>query len=131
MDYGALFRALSPEFVLTLAALGALTLDLTAMRDTSRLFRVTAAAGVMAVGIFAAILLLHFYVQPIRFPLGMLVQDPLNLLVKKVILFVALTIGLIATEVRFTRHVGEYYALLMLSTVGMMLMVSARRRNLS
>ena len=125
MDYGLIFLTLSPEFVLTVSALVVLGLDLTVLKGTSRIYRMTAAAGVMAIGIFAAILLLQYYVQPVRFPLGMLVQNPLNLLVKKVILFVALTIGLLATEVRFTRNVGEYYALLILATVGMMLLVSA------
>lgn len=124
MDYGLLFLTFSPELVLTVAALAVLGLDLTALKGTSRIYRMVSASGVMAVGIFAAILLLQYYVTPVRFPFGMSVQDPLNLLLKKVILFVTLTIGLLATEVRFTRHVGEYYALLLLSAVGMMLLVA-------
>ncbi|MBL6764863.1 MAG: NADH-quinone oxidoreductase subunit N [Verrucomicrobiae bacterium] len=124
MDYGLIFLTLSPEFVLAVAAMAVMGLDLTVLKGTSRIYRMTAAAGVMAIGIFTAILLLQYYVKDASFPLGMLVQNPLNLLVKKVILFVALTIGLLATEVRFTRNVGEYYALLMLATIGMMLLVS-------
>lgn len=125
MDYGLLFLTLAPEFVVTVSALVVLGLDLTVLKGTSRIYRMITASGVMALGIFAAILLLQYYVTPVRFPFGMVVQDPLNLLVKKVILFLALTIGLLATEVRFTRHVGEFYALLMLGSVGMMLLVAA------
>jgi len=125
MDYGLLFLTLSPELIVTIAALVVLGLDLSVLKGTSRIYRMITASGVMALGIFAAILLLQYYVTPVRFPFGMVVQDPLNLLVKKVILFVALAIGLLATEVRFTRHVGEFYALLMLGTVGMLLLVAA------
>ena len=105
MDYGLIFLTLSPEFVLAVAAMAVMGLDLTVLKGTSRIYRMTAAAGVMAIGIFTTILLLQYYVKDASFPLGMLVQNPLNLLVKKVILFVALTIGLLATEVRFTRNV--------------------------
>jgi len=50
--------------------------------------------------------------------------NPVNELVKKVILLLVVATGLLATEVRFTRHVGEYYALLLLAAVGMLLLVS-------
>ena len=98
MDYGLIFLTLSPEFVLAVAAMAVMGLDLTVLKGTSRIYRMTAAAGVMAIGIFTTILLLQYYVKDASFPLGMLVQNPLNLLVKKVILFVALTIGLLPSE---------------------------------
>lgn len=124
MDYGLLLQTLAPELILTLTALGILTLDLTVMKESPRIYRMSVGAGMLAFGVFGATLAVHFYSEPVRFAEGMLIQDPLNLFVKKAILFVALVTGLIATEVRFTRNVGEFYALLILSTIGMMLMVS-------
>lgn len=124
MEYGLLFRTLSPEFVLTVAALLTLTLDLTVMKDAPRIYRSTCAAGLLAVGVLGAVTCLHYFVESATLGPGMFVHNELNLLVKKAILFIALMTGLLATEVRFTRDVGEYYALIILSTIGMMLLVS-------
>ena len=124
MDYSFLFQTLAPELILTVIALVILTLDLTVMKESPRIYRMSVGAGMLAFGVFGATLAVHFYAEPVRFPAGMLIQDPLNLFVKNVILFVALVTGLIATEVRFTRNVGEFYALLILSTIGMMLLAS-------
>lgn len=124
MDYGLLLRSLSPELVLTLAALVTLTLDLTVMKGAPRIYRCTVAAGLLAVGVLGAVICLHMVVGPVAFDDGMFIHNPLNLFVKKGILIVALMTGLLATEVRFTRDVGEYYALIILSTIGMLLLVS-------
>ena len=124
MDYSFLFQTLAPELILTVIALVILTLDLTVMKESPRIYRMSVGAGMLAFGVFGATLAFHFYAEPVRFPAGMLIQDPLNLFVKNVILFVALVTGLIATEVRFTTNVGEFYALLILSTIGMMLLAS-------
>jgi NADH-quinone oxidoreductase subunit N len=135
MDYSFLFRNLSPEIVLTITALVTLTLDLTVMKESPRIYRSTVAAGLLAIGVLGAVICLHFFVEtvdfvasnadkPVGFAAGMFIHSPLNMFVKKAILFLALMTGLLATEVRFTRDVGEYFALITFSTIGMMLLVS-------
>src|SRR5688572_22891853 len=55
---------------------------------------------------------------------GMLVLDPLTQLVKVVILGLTAFTALITLETDFTDHAGEYFALLLLATIGMMFLVS-------
>src|SRR5207253_512077 len=56
---------------------------------------------------------------------GMLVVDPLTQLVKQALLVFTLFTGLISLDSRFTDHIGEYFALLLLAAVGMMFLVSS------
>src|SRR5262245_43441983 len=56
---------------------------------------------------------------------GVLVVDPLTRLVKVAILFLAIFTILISIETDFTTHVGEYLALVLLATLGMMFLVSS------
>src|SRR5207249_7280548 len=56
---------------------------------------------------------------------GMLVVDPLTCLVKIAVLALAIFTLLISIETDFTRHVGEYFALVLLAAVGMMFLVSS------
>jgi NADH-quinone oxidoreductase subunit N len=55
---------------------------------------------------------------------GMLVLNPLTQLVKLVILALTICTALVSLESRFTDHAGEYFALLLLATAGMMFLVS-------
>lgn len=122
MDYGLLIRSLGAEAILTVAALVILLVDLKLLKDTPRIYRCTMAGGLLALGCLGAAIHLYFFVEPAAFTNGMLIQNPLNLLVKKCILFVSLIAGLLAMEVRFTRDVGEFYALTILATIGMLLL---------
>ena len=56
---------------------------------------------------------------------GMLVVSPLTQLVKICLLGLTIFTVLISIESKFTTHVGEYLALVLLATVGMMFLVSA------
>src|SRR5438105_2570049 len=60
-----------------------------------------------------------------NFNQGMLVIDPVTQLVKCSLLVLAIFTILISMESDFTTHVGEYLALVLLATVGMMFLVSA------
>ncbi|MGB0582351.1 MAG: NADH-quinone oxidoreductase subunit N [Limisphaerales bacterium] len=122
MDYGLLFRSLGPEVILTVTALVILLVDLKVLKDTPRIYRCMVSGGLLAVGCLGAMIHLQFFIEPATFSEGMLVQNSLNLLVKKCILFVSLITGLLAMEVRFTRDVGEFYALTILATIGMLLL---------
>lgn len=122
MDYGLLFRSLGAEVILTVTALVVLLMDLKVLKGTPRIYRSMVAGGLLVIGCLGAVIHLNFFIEPAAFSDGMLVQNPLNLLVKKCILFVSLLVGLLAMEVRFTRDVGEYYALMILATIGMLLL---------
>jgi NADH-quinone oxidoreductase subunit N len=56
---------------------------------------------------------------------GIFVVDPLTQLVKVALLILTLFTVLISIERNFTIHVGEYLALILLATVGMMFLVSS------
>src|SRR6185369_5223853 len=56
---------------------------------------------------------------------GMLVVDPLTRLVKVVLVALTIFTVLVSLESNFTDHIGEYLALVLLATVGMMFMVSS------
>ena len=56
---------------------------------------------------------------------GMLVVDPLTQLVKIALLALTAFTVLISIESDFTHHVGEYLALILMATAGMMFLVSA------
>ncbi|HXG47033.1 MAG TPA: NADH-quinone oxidoreductase subunit N, partial [Methylomirabilota bacterium] len=55
---------------------------------------------------------------------GMLVVSPISQFVKGVLLVLTLCTALVSLETKFTEHPGEYFALLLLATVGMLFLVS-------
>src|SRR6185312_2603972 len=56
---------------------------------------------------------------------GMLVVDPLTQLVKIALLVLTIFTVLISMESNFTEHAGEYFALILMATIGMMFLVSS------
>jgi NADH-quinone oxidoreductase subunit N len=56
---------------------------------------------------------------------GMLVLDGTARLIKQVILVLTVATAVVSLDSTFTKHVGEYFALLLLAAVGMMLLVSS------
>lgn len=123
-DYFQLLSALAPEVIVVLTALLVLAVDLLGLQNKPRSFRMSIAAGLTALGCATAIgwMLLKSTVG--AWPGGMFVIDPLNQTVKAVILLLTLFTALLSTEAKFTRHVGEYFALILLATVGMMFLAS-------
>ena len=128
MSYLELLALIAPETVVAIAALVGLAVDLLFMREEplkSR-FLVTAAFACLGCGVAIAWLLL---IQPPTSVNPMLAlmftADPLTRLVKVALLVLSICTILISLEGKFTEHVGEYLALILLATVGMMLMVSS------
>jgi NADH-quinone oxidoreductase subunit N len=74
--------------------------------------------------LLAAFFMFHQYEQinPLH---GMLVADSRTNFLKSVLLVLAVFTMLISTSGKFTEHVGEYLALILLATIGLMLLVSA------
>lgn len=125
VDYGQIFFALLPETIIVITAFIALTVDLLFLREASNRVRLQTAALVVALGCIAAIVALTQTSQPLRLLDGMLVLDGTGRFIKQVILVLTIITAIISLESNFTKHVGEYFALLLLAAVGMMLLVSS------
>ncbi|HEY2953447.1 MAG TPA: NADH-quinone oxidoreductase subunit N [Verrucomicrobiae bacterium] len=126
MNYGELLTLAGPETVVVLVAFGVLLYDLFAMREAPNRERMTSAAWITALGCGAgmAALFLTPEVSPPNYLDGMLVVSPLTRLMKVVLLVLSAFTAWISVESKFTDHVGEYFALLLFATVGMMFLVS-------
>ncbi len=122
--YQALFHALIPETVLTVTALLVLAVDLLALRERTLHGRVWLLAALTAFGCGLALWWDCQHPLTATFANGALVIDSTTQLIRRVLLVLtALTAG-VSLGSRFTKHVGEYFALLLLSAIGMMLLVS-------
>lgn len=125
MSYLELLKLAAPETIVVLTALAVLAIDLTSMRGMETRLRFIIGSMITCVGCAAGILWL-IVVQPHgEVAGGMLVADPLTAFVKIGLLVLTIFTVLISIESNFTEHVGEYLALILLATVGMMFLVSA------
>jgi NADH-quinone oxidoreductase subunit N len=118
MNYFELLRLAAPEAVLVVTALIVLALGLSTER-ASVLCSGVAAAGLL----FASAAVLMLPPQAILFN-GMLVITPLIALFKVICLALAFFTVIVARQ-SGARHQGEYLALLLLATVGLMLLVGS------
>lgn len=123
-DYLNLLSALAPEVIVVLTALLVLAADLLGLQDTPRSYRMSIAAGLTTVGCAGAAGWMFLNPTTGNWHGGMFVIDPLNETVKAVILLLTVFTAMLSVEAKFTRHVGEYFALLLLATVGLMLLAS-------
>lgn len=124
-NYGQLFSALVPETIIVITAFVALGIDLLFLRESSSRFRLSTAVAIVALGSVAAIVALARTSDSIRLLDGMLVLDGTSRFIKQIILVLTVVTAIISLESSFTKHIGEYFALLLLATVGMMLLVSS------
>ena len=126
-NYLELLRLAAPEAILTVAALLVLAADLLVMREQPLRSRQLIGSLIAALGCLAAIIVLAVTDGAFNVPdnLGRLVSTPLTRLAKEIILALAVFTLVFALEQRFTEHVGEFLALVLLSTLGMMFLVSS------
>jgi NADH-quinone oxidoreductase subunit N len=126
MSYLELLRLAAPETIVVLAALAVLAIDLTSMRQMETKLRFVIGAMVSGVGCLAAIAWMLVVPAQGEAGGGMMVVEPLTQLVKLSLLVLTIFTVWLSVESDFTTHVGEYLALILLATVGMMFLVSAR-----
>jgi len=126
MNFTQLLTFIAPETLLVLAALGVLLVDLSTLRDEPLAVRMRWGAWLSVMGCAAAgaAIVLSPASTPAGYLDGMLLLNPVSQLVKVVILLLTICTVLISIESKFTDHAGEYFALLLLATVGMMFLVS-------
>jgi NADH-quinone oxidoreductase subunit N len=115
--------ALIPEEIVIGAALAALVLDLSVLRRKTVACRAAAAGATACLGCLAAMLWLA--ARRDFGPSGMLALTPLTQWMKLVLLFLTLLAAVLSLGARFSRHVGELFALLLLAAAGLMLLVSS------
>src|SRR5690349_19565004 len=125
MNFLDLLKLACPETIISVTALIVLALDLIALREVEQRFRFIIVGMIASIGCLGAIawmLISHEQMNPFA---GMLVVDPLTQIVKISILALTIFTILLSIESDFTTHIGEYLALILFATVGMMFLVSA------
>src|SRR3989442_3737499 len=119
MNYLELLKLASPEAVVAVTALAVLALGL-ARRPVPGICSAAAAAGIL----FAIAAVLKLPPSVTLFG-GMLVITPLTSLFKIICLVLALFTVILARSDRSARNQGEYLALILLGTIGLMLLVGS------
>ena len=125
VSYLELLKLAAPETILVLTVLALLGADLVALRGVGLRVRLLVGAMVACAGCAAAIGWMLVAPQNATFLEGMLVVNPLTQFLKLALLAFAVGTILISADTDFTSHAGEYFALILLTTVGMMFLVSS------
>src|SRR5512140_3546379 len=125
MSYLSLLQLAAPETIIVLASLAVIAIDLLGLREVdwtnrSRILALVACAGcVVAIGWMVAL------PQHASATGGVMVVDGTRQAVKIGILVLPLLPVLLSVDSRFTPHAGEYLALVLLASAGMMFLVSS------
>jgi NADH-quinone oxidoreductase subunit N len=124
-DYLHLLELAAPEVIVTIAALAALLIDLAALRDHENSIRRAISAMIASVGCIAAFMFMVAIPAHDTVLNGALAITPLTVFTKQCLLLLTLATVLISTQTEFTDHVGEFFAVILLGTVGMMFLIDA------
>jgi NADH-quinone oxidoreductase subunit N len=125
MSYLELLKLAAPETIVVVTALAVLGIDLLSLRDLDIRFRLIIGALISCAGCVAAAGWMLALPEHANLLHGTLVVDPLTQLIKVSLLALTIFTILISIETRFTQHVGEYFALILLAAIGMMFLVSS------
>jgi NADH-quinone oxidoreductase subunit N len=119
MSYLELLRLVSPEAIVVLTALVVLSIGLATQRTSAFCTFIAAPGLVIAAG---AVLMLPRHATLFG---GMLVITPLTSLFKIICIALAFFAILLTTSEKTRSHAGEYLAIVLLATVGLMLLVGS------
>jgi NADH-quinone oxidoreductase subunit N len=119
MSYLELIKLASPEAVVVITALVVLAIGLTSRRAG------TICSGISVLGLAAAIGAVLMLPRNASLFGGMLVITPLTSLFKIICLSLAFFTVCLARSEKSLRHAGEYLAIILLATVGLMLLVGS------
>lgn len=117
-----LLLQLLPEAVLVLTALAVLLLDVRVFRDAPVAVRMSRAAWGSMGGLLAALVILRLGIASGDAPAATFVLQGPTQFLKGVVLLLTLATVVFAIPGRFTRHIGEFFALLLLATTGLLLL---------
>lgn len=125
ISYLEILRLAAPEGVLVIALLAVLAADAVALRGVQLRSRLAVTALITGAGLLLATAWLLGVAPSGEIGHGILVSDALTRLVKVSILLLAAFTVLLSIDHGFTEHCGEYFALLLLATLGMVFLVSS------
>src|SRR5579883_1263958 len=125
MNYVELLSAAAPETMVVLAAFAVLAVGLFAMRDVEPAIRRLIEVMIGCVGCTAAIGWMVALPQHTDLLGGIFVVDSVIQVVKIALLTLTILALLISQDSDFTKHVGEYFALILMAAAGMMFLVSS------
>ena len=125
VSYTALLHLLLPEVIVVVTALLVLGADLLISRTASSRIRFTTGAAISAIGCVGAITQILLAPQQANVFDGTIVVGPETQLVQIALLTLAVLVVALSIGSSFTSHVGEYFAVTLFATAGMMLLVSS------
>ncbi len=126
VSYGDIFRILTPETILEVVSLLVLFVDLAWLRRASQSVRMRTASLLGASGSLLSLLWLLPNHAAISAMGGALVSDATVAALQAGILGLTVLVLLLGIRERFSRNPGEYVALVLLATTGMLLVAAAR-----
>ena len=126
MSYSDLFFITLPETILEVISLLVLIVDLGLLRKSSQATRTTAACVLGVSGSVAAIAWLLAHPQAPSIADGALVATPLVAAAQIGILILTALVFFLSTNAKFSRNPGEFAAIVLLGTTGMLLVTAAR-----
>ena len=115
--------ALAPEVIVVATALLVLVMDLVLVREKPFAQRVGLTGAIACMGCGLAMVWVELV--PCSIHSAMLSVSPLTQWVKVPLLLLTIFAAVLSWNERFTRHAGEYFALLLLAAAGLMLLVSS------
>ena len=125
VSYSALLHLLLPEVIVMAAALLVLAADLLFFRSAQPRIRFTAGAVISGLGCIGAIAQMVRAPQQANVFNGILVIGAETQLVQIALLILTVLVIVLSIGSSFTSHVGEYFAITLFATAGMMLLVSS------
>lgn len=124
IDYSYLLQLAAPQVILLLGVLVVLFLDQALARRWSDDRRNLAGAAITAAACIAASLWISFWPAHGSFYNGTLIADRLTQFLQHAVLWLAVFTAIAARAQNFTRHIGEFFALLLLGVIGMTFMAA-------
>ena len=124
VSYAALLRLLLPEVIVVVTALLVLAADLLLSRTAPSRTRFITGASISAIGCIGTIAEILLAPQRANVFNGALVLSSETQLVQVALLILTVFIVFVSAGSSFTSHVGEYFAVTLFATTGMMLLVS-------
>ncbi len=121
-DYQLLLLRLLPETILVIGALIILFLDQATARNTTLGARSSLATFLAIATLVFAIFALRFQSEDGSVYRGMLVLTAFTRIAKSLLAILAIATLCVGRPARFTTHIGEYVALLLMATVGLFLL---------
>jgi NADH-quinone oxidoreductase subunit N len=114
---------LVPEIIVIVFALAALLLDFAIVKRKSLAARSSIIGSITCFGCLAAMVWIAF--GQVFASSEMLALNPLTQFLKMALLLLTLVVALLSFGARFSRHIGEYFALLLIASAGLMLLISS------